>query len=97
MGCAFQAYEIELQDEEGNNAVLSLQRPRLTRLFLVANAYRLPLRIEPGGGPVREFLPAVWTSLIPGILWAVRSSCASSSSSSAGWTRTATALWQSPR
>lgn len=68
-GGTFPSYQIELTDEDGTRFRVELREPRLTRLFLVANAYKLPLKIvcdRPAGSEIRGalakslLLPALW-------------------------------------
>lgn len=87
MGQAFRSYRIELEDEDESTRtfegtkivqagrktkfVLELRDVRLTRLFLVANTYRLPLKVVPMLSHGGEFWTALGKAMVLPGLWAV--------------------------
>jgi hypothetical protein len=70
-GRLFPSSRLELEDEDGTAFVLRLGWPRLTRLLLVSNVYRLPLRVHSRGSRVAEYLQALLPGLLPLLLWAL--------------------------
>jgi hypothetical protein len=63
VGRAFPSYRVRLVDDDGKVFELGKCDPRFTRLFLVANAYRLPLRVTRTGTQGREYGRATLLSL----------------------------------
>ena len=63
IGRAFASYELELADEHGTRFVMALRAPRLTRLFLVANTYKLPLKIKTAPVNDRARRNEIWATV----------------------------------
>lgn len=69
-GRAFTSYMLELRDEEKTEFKLTFaERPKLERLLLVTNVYKLPLRITTAGTAGDDTASTFFFSAIPGILW----------------------------
>lgn len=69
-GRAMKKYELELEDEQGAWFRLKLFAPRLHRLFLIANAYQLPLRIQSRDERFITYVKAITISLtVPALVW----------------------------
>jgi hypothetical protein len=62
VGRAFASCRLDLETDDGKAYQMTFHRPRLTRLFLVANAYRLPLEVPSAASRLREYARAVLLS-----------------------------------
>ena len=86
VGRAYTSYKLEFKEQDGTRFKLDIGGPpadaekkvktplkpsRLSRLFLVANTYKLPLRIVSQGDETDEYGTAVAIGLIPAFLWCV--------------------------
>jgi hypothetical protein len=63
-GRGFKSYALHLHDEDDTAFTIWLKRPQLTRLFLVANVYRLPLTVQEEGSRWAEYGRALALSLV---------------------------------
>jgi DnaJ-domain-containing protein 1 len=78
IGLWFQFNKVELKDEDGASLHLDAYNSFFNRLFLVANAYRLPLRLQARASALKEatwaltfLVPLLIILVLPAILLAV--------------------------